>query len=734
MKCEGCNEEFSSRNLLFKHLKEKGGACLPKEEADAFRKRMLLEREGTVLLFGYCPSKTGDTADPVLKNGSDAADLLLDIIMLNAAVTSGIEAKDHEKFCQRPKYNRSYGISGRSTTLVAQDNFTGALTELLSTKLCPLSDISIQEWISCINVALSESLGQSSGSIRLFGRQKIPSNKFNAEMDFSHRRLEYIMPLEMLYNPDNPHCAWAPSLESFFESFPSFSTHFSSELASEEPPMEIPNKEALRYMKKMKVSMQLLTCSLEQRQEESNSEDEKNSSISQKDKRKAKVLVKRRRYHNFTPFAMAHEYLSYRKFTRLYHRTTLRPLIECDEKPIARPQPEKPFIVLSLSGDLFLAGQVSRVVGLFIALMRGAIDPEIVDCIFDENYPHLVPTPPAPSVGIYAASAFYGTWEGKFKSILTPRASDRYSEGWNDSFTLNLIDDWQATLRTELMQRWAEGGTISDSQADGERHTLGNEWIEDTLLPWSLQAEEQLADYQKWKKNQMTHSIHQTPLSQPEESVPPEYQRVLSLLRQADRSGLWPSTTPKRQLVMVSNQLSSTVSVDKSNSLSSAQIQAKHNKSARSSAYEFEEGFGGASGSFSVGAMPGEQCVQQPKGNHLFPELTKAAFELEMVLFPNRPPSSTIAINRNAQFRPHIDAGSGSGQSLSLIVALGSFLGGELVVEGEKRDIRYRPIEFNGWTQRHWTMPFSGERYSLVWFTPKGCEGIRGIDLCFDRS
>jgi len=55
--------------------------------------------------------------------------------------------------------------------------------------------------------------------------------------------------------------------------------------------------------------------------------------------------------------------------------------------------------------------------------------------------------------------------------------------------------------------------------------------------------------------------------------------------------------------------------------------------------------------------------------------------------------------------------------------------GGELVVEGKKIDIRYKPIEFNGWTQRHWTLPFQGERYSLVWFTPKGCEGIRGIDL-----
>jgi hypothetical protein len=148
----------------------------------------------------------------------------------------------------------------------------------------------------------------------------------------------------------------------------------------------------------------------------------------------------------------------------------------------------------------------------------------------------------------------------------------------------------------------------------------------------------------------------------------------------------------------------------------------------RSSAYALAEGQGGASGSFSVGAMPGDAC-NQPKGNTLFPELTKAAFELEIALCPHREPSSMIAINRNAQFRPHTDSGAGAGQSTSLIVGLGTYVGGELVVESETRDIRYKAIEFNGWTERHWTMPFEGERFSLVWFTPKGCEGIRGIDL-----
>ena len=90
----------------------------------------------------------------------------------------------------------------------------------------------------------------------------------------------------------------------------------------------------------------------------------------------------------------------------------------------------------------------------------------------------------------------------------------------------------------------------------------------------------------------------------------------------------------------------------------------------------------------------------------------------------------TNAVNRNAQFRPHSDSGAGSGQSTSLMVGLRIYVGEELVVERVTHDIKYKPMGFNGRTQRHWALGFSGESYSLVWFTPTGCEGKRGIDLC----
>ena len=71
---------------------------------------------------------------------------------------------------------------------------------------------------------------------------------------------------------------------------------------------------------------------------------------------------------------------------------------------------------------------------------------------------------------------------------------------------------------------------------------------------------------------------------------------------------------------------------------------------------------------------------------------------------------------------PHKDSGAGNGQQVSLIVGLGNYSGGQLGVEGTIHDIQYMPLEFDGWKQRHWTLPFVGERFSLVWFSPLGCE------------
>jgi len=164
--------------------------------------------------------------------------------------------------------------------------------------------------------------------------------------------------------------------------------------------------------------------------------------------------------------------------------------------------------------------------------------------------------------------------------------------------------------------------------------------------------------------------------------VPPVYRNCLEELRKLDQSGNWPQISAGRAKVVKST---------------------------------------GRSGSFGLGFSP----LQPPRNNFL--DLMHAIFQLEEDLMPGRR-SSTVAVNKHAQFKPHVDTGSGSGQSDSLIVGLGDYVGGELFVEDSIHDIRYKPLTFNGWTQRHYTKVFEGERYSLVFFTPLGCEGKSGLE------
>jgi hypothetical protein len=126
---------------------------------------------------------------------------------------------------------------------------------------------------------------------------------------------------------------------------------------------------------------------------------------------------------------------------------------------------------------------------------------------------------------------------------------------------------------------------------------------------------------------------------------------------------------------------------------------------------------------FNNGSLLKDEKIRLPLGNQVFPELVNSIFVLESNISRElglyRPASSHCAVNRNAQFNPHVDSGRGLGQSKSMIVGLGDYVGGEILIEGKPYDIKYEPLEFDGWKQRHWTAPFDGERFSLVWFTPE---------------
>lgn len=74
---------------------------------------------------------------------------------------------------------------------------------------------------------------------------------------------------------------------------------------------------------------------------------------------------------------------------------------------------------------------------------------------------------------------------------------------------------------------------------------------------------------------------------------------------------------------------------------------------------------------------------------------------------------TTIQLNKNVVSPPHVDKNN---VGPSYIIAIGNYTGGELFVEGKPYNIKNKFLKFDG-TKGHWVAPFSGTRYSLVFFT-----------------
>lgn len=81
-------------------------------------------------------------------------------------------------------------------------------------------------------------------------------------------------------------------------------------------------------------------------------------------------------------------------------------------------------------------------------------------------------------------------------------------------------------------------------------------------------------------------------------------------------------------------------------------------------------------------------------------------------------PWTSITVNQNYQCKPHRDKGN---QGNSFLVAFGDFEGGELVIhEGDLsgcHTIRHCPIQTDFSKVLHSVKPFTGNRFSLVFYT-----------------
>lgn len=358
----------------------------------------------------------------IVSGGESASQLLLEAIQIVSASSLSLsylstkvrnhevheEAVDHLRIRQL-RATRSYGYSSRNTSIVAQDDHTPACTEVLTARIPPFRTATqqgyhdetdsiqlneaIQQWVMEVNTVLLNMLQQSIatdtvvngsttqsnetvqedyGRVVVYGCMPI-SKKFNAELDLTLRKVEYILPVDFFlqflerYNmPDTtvegidktqrycdslltfqagdlniqPDLSTLRVLTMLKKLMQRFTTHCSEKsnisfattkdkcsqttnIVSSTviaPASRKGTKNVNKKNRNCKPSVNAKDSTEEQQQpREINKEKITGSKVKDKP-----YILRRKRYHNFTPHVMAHEFLAFRRMDRFYHAATER--------------------------------------------------------------------------------------------------------------------------------------------------------------------------------------------------------------------------------------------------------------------------------------------------------------------------------------------------------------------------------------------------------------------------
>lgn len=502
--------------------------------------------------------------------------------------------------------------------------------------------------------------------IRLGGCKLLSSEaKFHAERSCTQRVFHYLMPLRWL--PDGP------AIEQWWleNGLDDHGPHRNR--AASRPPSD-----ALRQMK------EALRTTESPILEQYTKEESERRSVKVAAGRFGKLGAKKRRpWHNFAdPNLRGDASPNNEPVWRVLDRARMIEMVRYE----GRDGQERVVAVLEFRGDEFLPQQVRRIVGVALAISHGWLPKDFFASALDAEV--FLETAVAPAGRLYlAASRFH------FDELKNGGNSIFTSDKDGVSFNIESLDNVVHQMQNKLL-----------SNLDSE-YTLNLE------LTWLAELEKSFAPRMQRQLDKVMLPRQMFPIANRFSSplhAAKEYNRTLILLRDILNSGTWPETSAARSSV-ISN-------IDK------ALPRTEHQNGS----------FTVVNPKFRNGVFKdGIGKNNLPLANSLFPDLTDAVFDLELALTyfeiekvereatsHIRASSSHCAVNCNAQFIPHVDSGRGAGQSLSMIVGLGDYIGGELSVEGNNYDIRYQPVEFDGWRLRHWTLPFAGERFSLVWFSP----------------
>ena len=101
--------------------------------------------------------------------------------------------------------------------------------------------------------------------------------------------------------------------------------------------------------------------------------------------------------------------------------------------------------------------------------------------------------------------------------------------------------------------------------------------------------------------------------------------------------------------------------------------------------------------------------------NHYRPEVYRELQKISKLL-PEGFTFDGIQLNQNYQTAPHKDVGN---RGNSIIIGFGDYQGGHLLIEETSVDIKNKLVAFDGSIYTHSTAPYTGDRYSIVFFSVK---------------
>jgi tRNA U38,U39,U40 pseudouridine synthase TruA len=660
--CSHCSKVLDTRNALFRHIRN-DPECSIKAATGS---RVELVKASIAFQFGYTDFldyNENDISNLVKQTKAEQAGIKIQLLLVEA-----LKQIAHSVFNNAYTSNADVRIEVLGATqsslaklrhrALAQEDACAAEGDVRFINIMIPRLINSDLWAQ-IGQCMRKRLAEESPDIELFALKLLGlESKLHAERSATQYTYHYMLPLSWLPDATSLYDWWSMEEALPTQTASNHQNHAGKKLASKPPQSLRQLKAALRSAECRKLSAEAIR------------DDTLNELKTAAGRFGGLGAREKRAWHNFAdPSLKGDASPNNEPVWRVVDRARIVDFVEFEDEITA---------VIEVKGDGFVKEQIRRIVGSAVAMTHGWLPHNFFDLATSNQ--KFLETPIAPHNRLYLSSVRY-------------HFDEMQSDGlpfFEHHETRNVIE----LCPPETRSQWAQSAIC--------RHA--SKQSAETEIKWLRNLEDIFAPRIQKELQRQGNCI----ISSNDATCPELYEPVLSELRRISSNRLWPETSMARSAV-IRHQEKEHGTVPLQN------------------------------GSFTIVNPNVERNWDSlPLGNSLFPELVSAIFVLEAslsqhqkatqitvddsmynVTIADRPASSHCAVNCNAQFTPHVDSGRGSGQKLSMIVGLGDYSGGKLRVEGDSLDIQYKPLVFDGWKLRHWTNPFAGERFSLVWFTPE---------------